>query len=164
MTITCKPVHVELKPATCVSDGVQEHYYCANCELYYTDAAASSPVAPAQLTIPATGTHTGDGKWYADSANHWHKCSVCGQELDKGVHQLRLVNYKRPSIFSKGYTGDRVCSVCGYVAQKGHYFTSTSSPITGDESNLLPWGGLLILATAGIGGLAVYALKRKKKN
>ena len=59
---------------------------------------------------------------------------------------------------------DRVCSVCGYVAQKGHYFTSTSSPITGDESNLLLWGGLLILATAGIGGLAVYALKRKKKN
>ncbi|HIR85776.1 MAG TPA: LPXTG cell wall anchor domain-containing protein [Candidatus Limivicinus faecipullorum] len=164
VTITCKPVHVELKPATCVSDGVQEHYYCANCELYYTDAAASSPVAPAQLTIPATGTHTGDGKWYADSANHWHKCSVCGQELDKAAHQLRLVNYKRPSIFSKGYTGDRVCSVCGYVAQKGHYFTSTSSPITGDESNLLLWGGLLILATAGIGGLAVYALKRKKKN
>ena len=163
VTITCKPVHVELKPATCVSDGVQEHYYCANCGLYYTDAAASSPVTPPQLTIPATGVHTGDGKWYTDSTYHWHKCSACGVELDKGAHQLRLVNYKRPTLFSKGYTGDKVCIVCGYVAHKGQYFTSTSSPITGDDSNLLLWGGLLVLATAGIGSVAVYTVKRKKK-
>ena len=163
VTITCKPVHVAEQPATCVSDGVKEHYYCAYCDLYYLDAAASVSVLPTQLTSPATGVHTGDGKWYADSTYHWHKCSACGVELDKGAHRLRLVNYKQPTLFSKGYTGDKVCIVCGYVAHKGQYFTSTSSPITGDDSNLLLWGGLLVLATAGIGGVAVYTVKRKKK-
>ena len=163
VTITCKPVHVAEQPATCVSDGVKEHYYCAYCDLYYLDAAASVSVLPTQLTSPATGVHTGDGKWYTDSTYHWHKCSACGVELDKGAHQLRLVNYKQPTLFSKGYTGDKVCIVCGYVAHKGQYFTSTSSPITGDDSNLLLWGGLLVLATAGIGGVAVYTVKRKKK-
>ena len=78
------------------------------------------------------------------------------------MHQLRLVNYKRPSIFSKGYTGDRVCSVCGYVAQKGHYFTSTSSPITGDESNLILPMATLECAMAGVAVLSV--VRRKKED
>ena len=43
-------------------------------------------------------------------------CDVCGQEYGKlASHSIELVGEKSNSFTENGYTGDQVCSVCGYV-------------------------------------------------
>ena len=75
--------------------------------------------------------HSPDAAWSSDADGHWHACSGCDDKLDYEVHTPKTVNAKAATCTEDGYTGDTVCSVCGYeisqgeaVPATGHSFTS----------------------------------------
>lgn len=75
--------------------------------------------------------HSPDAAWSNDADGHWHACSGCAVKLDYEVHTPKTVNAKAATCTEDGYTGDTVCSVCGYemsqgeaVPATGHSFTS----------------------------------------
>ncbi|WP_195583122.1 hypothetical protein [[Ruminococcus] lactaris] len=77
----------------------------------------------------------------------------------------------------KGYTGDKVCKVCGYTVKgkeipvsgttkptnptKPDGNTDVTSPKTGDNSNLALWFAVLFISCSGVIGVTVYSRCRK---
>ncbi len=109
-------------------------------------------------------------------------CQDCdrpyGSALGHGETELK--NYKEATCTEEGYTGDKVCKVCGEVLEKGKVIAKTghtfqdgkcivcgaadivaNSVQTGDDSNMMLFSGLLILAAAGAAGTALYGRKKR---
>lgn len=83
------------------------------------------------VNLSAEHVHSPDAAWSSDADGHWHACSGCADKLDYEVHTPKTVNAKAATCTEDGYTGDTVCSVCGYeisqgeaVPATGHSFTS----------------------------------------
>ena len=121
-------------------------------------------------------THSYGADWKSDSDNHWHECS-CGSIADKAAHDMETKNAKDATATEKGYTGDKVCKVCGYTV-KGKEIpvsgttkptnptkldgnTDVTSPKTGDNSNLALWFAVLFISCGGVIGVTVYSRRRK---
>lgn len=121
-------------------------------------------------------THSYGADWKSDSDNHWHECS-CGSIADKAAHDMETKNAKDATATEKGYTGDKVCKVCGYTV-KGKEIpvsgttkptnptkldgnTDVTSPKTGDNSNLALWFAVLFISCGGVIGATVYSRRRK---
>lgn len=83
------------------------------------------------VNLSAEHVHSPGAAWSSDADGHWHACSGCADKLDYEVHTPKTVNTKAATCTEDGYTGDTVCSVCGYeisqgeaVPATGHSFTS----------------------------------------
>ncbi|MGN1112406.1 MAG: choice-of-anchor I family protein [Acutalibacteraceae bacterium] len=74
---------------------------------------------------PPVHTHSFSEEWNFDSENHWHECS-CGAVADKKAHDTEIQNAKEATATEAGYTGDKVCKICGYTEQ------GTEIPATGE--------------------------------
>lgn len=92
-----------------------------------------SQLSPYEVTVNLSvgHVHSPDAAWSSDADGHWHACSGCADKLDYEVHTPKTVNAKAATCTEDGYTGDTVCSVCGYeisqgeaVPATGHSFTS----------------------------------------
>ena len=70
-------------------------------------------------TCTVTVEHDPAGAWSSDADGHWHECAACGDRLDYAGHARSVENEKKATCTEEGYTGDTVCSVCGYVIEKG---------------------------------------------
>ena len=121
-------------------------------------------------------THSYGADWKSDSDNHWHECS-CGSIADKAAHDMETKNAKDATATEKGYTGDKVCKVCGYTVKgkaipvsgttkptnptKPDGNTDVTSPKTGDNSNLALWFAVLFISCSGVIGVTVYSRCRK---
>lgn len=140
----------------CTEDGNIEHWYCEVCDSYFSDVALTAEITKEETIIEATG------------------------------HQIILQNAKEPTCTEEGYTGDKVCAVCGELIEKGvvipkipHNFvngqctvcgyedapdssnpTDTTCPKTGDSSNTVLWTALLLASGAGIIAMAMINKKR----
>lgn len=114
-----KPVLVPGTDATCTEVGVTEHYLCGNCGRYYAsvDGKLGEQIEKSATVIEAAG-HTYSTEWSSNETDHWHDCS-CGETADKQAHTTEIVGAKEVTETEAGYTGDKVCSVCGYVVSKG---------------------------------------------
>ena len=127
------------------------------------------------MTPTADGhTHSYGKAWIYDSANHWHKCS-CGDKSDTAAHTFKWVTDKEATATDKGYKHEE-CSVCGYKkaaveipatgsgngsADQPAKPGNTSSPQTGDTSNLMLWIALLFISGGVLTGVTVFD-KRKR--
>lgn len=89
--------------------------------------------------------HSPDAAWSNDADGHWHACSGCADKLDYEVHTPKTVNAKAATCTEDGYTGDTVCSVCGYEISQGESVPATahawgvwavSEPATCTESGM----------------------------
>lgn len=89
--------------------------------------------------------HSPDAAWSNDADGHWHACSGCDDKLDYEVHTPKTVNAKAATCTEDGYTGDTVCSVCGYEMSQGESVPATghawgvwaiSEPATCTESGM----------------------------
>lgn len=121
-------------------------------------------------------THSYGANWKSDADNHWHECS-CGSIADKAAHDMETKNAKDATATEKGYTGDKVCKVCGYTI-KGEEISATgttkptnptkpdgntnvTSPKTGDNSNIAIRFAVLFISCGGVIGVTAYSRRRK---
>lgn len=186
------PALVEGKEPTCTEAGIAAHYLCQVCGRYYAyvDGQIGEEITLEDTVIGATG-HTHGEQWVSDAENHWHECS-CGDAADQEAHQSQVVGAVDATETEDGYTGDTVCSVCGYVIAAGETIPAlgteeteptiepTQEPETkpsqtepdegdgdgegeGDEGGL-PWVLLLLVLALVAVGAAIVVLVLKKKN
>ena len=106
------------------------------------------------------------GDWQYDENNHWKLCS-CGEKLDNTAHSFVWVIDKEATATEKGSKHEK-CTVCGYekaaveIPATGTPSDSdTSSPQTGDDSNIALWIAVMLAAGVALTGTAVYSRKRK---
>ena len=72
---------------------------------------------PATLTV--AHAHKPASDWSSDADGHWHACAACGDRLDYAAHTPKVEGAQGATCTEEGYTGDTVCSVCGYVIEEG---------------------------------------------
>lgn len=153
-------VKTEAKAATCTEDGNIAYWYCDVCNKYFSDEALTTEISKEETVVKATG------------------------------HDTELKNAKEATCTAEGYTGDKVCKVCGEVIEKGkaipklahsykdgkctvcgaadpNYIPTepgdedTDSPQTGDNSNMALWIALLFVSGTGLFGATAYSRKKK---
>ena len=144
--------------------------------LQYDNGGYATMWVDTDLTItPTTSSHTHSygTDWKSDADNHWHECS-CGSIADKAAHDMETKNAKDATATEKGYTGDKVCKVCGYTIKgeeisatgdtnttKSSGNTDAKSPQTGDNSNIAIWFAVLFISCGGVIGVTVYGKRRR---
>ena len=160
-------VKTEAKPATHMTEGNIEYWYCDGCEKYFSDEAGTKELDLADTVIPKLTEHTADGTgWHSDETNHWNTCE-CGEKLNEAAHTFEWVIDKEATAAETGSKHEK-CTVCGYEkaaveipATGTPSGSDTSSPQTGDDSNIALWIAVLLAAGAALTGTAVYSRKRK---
>lgn len=129
-------------------------------------------------TLIVNHVHKPASGWTSDESGHWHACEACGDELDYATHEPEIVGKQNATCTEEGYTGDTVCSVCGYVIAKGktipatgHDFIDGVCTVCGskepaeDEETIPATGDVapLACALAGIFGIALVAAGLRKR-
>lgn len=83
--------------------------------------------------------HSWSEEWTTDETHHWHECEepYCDiteiEDMDGyEEHEIELINAKEPTETEVGYSGDKVCSVCGALIEEG-----SEIPVI-DDSNPIP--------------------------
>ncbi len=138
----------------------------ANCDddaVYYLSCVCGK--VSTTETFVDTGSakgHSHGTEWKSDKDNHWHECA-CGDKADSAKHTEKLVDAKDATETEKGYTGDKVCSVCGKEIAKGQEIpvlepaptepAPTTPPATEPAPTTPP-----VNPETGDNGTAVYAL------
>lgn len=120
--------------------------------------------------------HSFDTSWAYDNTNHRHECS-CGLKADETAHVEEVINALEATSSKKGYTGDKVCSICGYLIEKGEEIpmktnaiktttetnkthTSNFNVKTGAMNNFTLWFGLMTFACVGTSNIVLYDKKK----
>lgn len=123
-----------------------------------------------------------------EAATYYYSC-VCGEKGTEtfaygaalGHGETELKDAREASCTAEGYTGDRVCKVCGEIVEKGeaipktaHAFQdgvctvcgavesndNTQSPQTGDNGNIALWIGLMLVSCTVLAATVIYRRKR----
>ena len=131
----------EARAAACTEDGNIEYWTCKTCGKYFSDAEGNTEISLADTVISAVGhkparieakaaTCTEDGNieyWTCETCGKYFSDEALTQEIEKkdtvieaaGHGKTELKNEKEATCTAKGYTGDKVCTVCGEVLEKG---------------------------------------------
>ena len=177
-------VKTEAKAATHLTEGNIEYWYCDGCDKYFRDQAGTEEIADlSETVIPKLAEHTPDNTgWHSDETNHWNTCE-CGEKLNEAAHTFEWVTDKEATATEAG-SRHKECTVCGYEEKaveipatgtaedpsepptdtdkpSGDQTGDTTSPQTGDDSNIALWMALMLAAGAVLTGTAVYSRKRK---
>lgn len=133
---------------------------------------ADKTVIVTYKSIPHTHSYGAD--WKSDADNHWHECP-CGDRKDTAAHSFKWVIDKEATATTRGSKHEE-CIVCGYKkaaveipatgsaakpSDQPDNLGNTTSPKTGDSSNLVLWSALLFIS--GGAGIGTTVVSRKKK-
>lgn len=133
---------------------------------------ADKTVIVTYKSIPHTHSYGAD--WKSDADNHWHECP-CGDKKDTAAHSFKWVIDKEATATARGSKHEE-CTVCGYKkaaveipatgsavkpSDQTDNLGNTTSPKTGDSSNLVLWSALLFIS--GGAGIGTTVVSRKKK-
>ena len=153
-------VKTEAKSATHEEDGNIEYYTCSKCGKKYNDAVGTRELTDAEIVVKAVGHEYGE-EWKSDPDSHWHACD-CGAKSDEAAHEIELRNAKEATDAEKGYTGNKVCKICGYVVEAGADIpVKETIPQTGANSNPILWSALLGMSSITLAAAVVVGKKRK---
>ena len=176
-------VKTEAKPATYMTEGNIEYWYCDGCDKYFSNEAGTEEISLEDTVIPKLTEHTADGTgWHSDEISHWNTCE-CGEKLNEAAHTFEWVIDKEATVTEAGLRHEE-CTVCGYekaaveipatgIAEdpsepptdtnkpSGDQTDNTTSPETGDNSNIALWIVVLLAAGAALTGTVLYSRKRK---
>lgn len=86
-------------------------------------------------TCKVTVEHDPAGAWSGDAGGHWHECAARGDRLDYATHTPKVEGAQGATCTEEGYTGDTVCSVCGYSIAKGETIPATGHSFTSYAPN-----------------------------
>ena len=114
--------HVEAKAATCYEPGNTEYWYCANCDVYYADAACAIVTNAKNVIIPVTHNviHVeAKAPTCTELGNieYWY-CADCGQAwLDEYCHLNTNLKAVVLPVADHTYDDefDTDCNVCGDI-------------------------------------------------
>ena len=155
-------VKTEAKAATHMTEGNIEYWYCDGCDKYFSDEAGTQEIALADTVIPKLTEHTADGSgWHSDETGHWNTCE-CGEKLNEAAHTFEWVIDKEATAAEAGSKHEE-CTVCGYAkaAVEIPATGDTTSPETGDNSNMVLWIAVMLAAGTALTGTVLYSRKRK---
>lgn len=82
-------------------------------------AATEDGGMTATCTVTVEHAHDPAAAWSSDASGHWHACAGCSEKLNIAAHSGKVVGKRDATCTEAGYTGDSVCSICGYVVAKG---------------------------------------------
>ena len=107
----------DAKAATCVEEGYTGDKVCSRCGTLLEKGTTVGKNAHKYNSVIVAPTCTEKG--YTS-----YTCEVCNASyIDSYVnptgHTEKIINSKASTCFEKGYTGDKVCSVCGKQLTKG---------------------------------------------
>ena len=158
-------VKTEAKAATCTEDGNIAYWYCDVCNKYFSDEALTQSITKGETVVKATGHG-----------------------------ETELKDAKEATCTAEGYTGDKVCKVCGEVVEQGkaipklaHSYKDgkctvcgaedpdyeapativdgdTEPPQTGDDSNIALWTTLLLSSICALSMMFVVNKRKTVKN
>lgn len=132
----------------------------------------------ATCTVTVEHAHDPAAAWSSDASGHWHACAGCGEKLNIAAHSGKVVGKRDATCTEAGYTGDTVCSICGYVVAKGvatpatgHSYqngvcTACGAQEPAKDGDSIPATGDLApvaCALAGIFGMALVAAGLRKR-
>ena len=155
-------VKTEAKAVTHMTEGNIEYWYCDGCDKYFSDKAGTQEIALADTVIPKLTEHTADGSgWHSDATGHWNTCE-CGEKLNEAAHTFEWVIDKEATAAEAGSKHEE-CTVCGYAkaAVEIPATGETTSPETGDNSNIALWIAVMLAAGTALTGTVLYSRKRK---
>lgn len=118
-------------PATHLTEGNIEYWYCDGCGKYFRDQAGTGEIAGlSETVIPKLAEHTPDSTgWHSDDNNHWNTCA-CGAKLNEAAHTFEWVIDKQPTETEAGSKHEE-CTVCGYAKAAVEIpATGTTTPST----------------------------------
>lgn len=133
---------------------------------------ADKTVIVTYKSIPHTHSYGAD--WKSDADNHWHECP-CGDKKDTAAHTFKWVIDKEATATARGSKHEE-CTVCGYKkaaveipatgsaakpSDQPDKSGNTTSPKTGDSSNLVLWSALLFISGGAVIGTTVVSRKKK---
>lgn len=133
---------------------------------------ADKTVIVTYKSIPHTHSYGAD--WKSDADNHWHECP-CGDRKDTAAHSFKWVIDKEATATTRGSKHEE-CTVCGYKkaaveipatgsaakpSDQPDNLGNTTSPKTGDSSNLVLWNALLFISGGAVIGTTVVSRKKK---
>lgn len=133
---------------------------------------ADKTVIVTYKSIPHTHSYGAD--WKSDADNHWHECP-CGDRKDTAAHSFEWVIDKEATATTRGSKHEE-CTVCGYKkaaveipatgsaakpTDQTDNLGNTTSPKTGDSSNLILWSALLFISSGAVIGTTVVSRKKK---
>lgn len=133
---------------------------------------ADKTVIVTYKSIPHIHNHGAD--WKSDADNHWHECP-CGDRKDTAAHTFKWVIDKEATATTRGSKHEE-CTVCGYKkaaveipatgsaakpSDQPDKSGNTTSPKTGDSSNLVLWSALLFISGGAVVGTTVVSRKKK---
>lgn len=133
---------------------------------------ADKTVIVTYKSIPHTHSYGAD--WKSDADNHWHECP-CGDKKDTAAHSFKWVIDKEATATTRGSKHEE-CTVCGYKkaaveipatgsaakpSDQTDNLGNTTSPKTGDSSNLVLWSALLFISGGAVIGTTVVSRKKK---
>lgn len=133
---------------------------------------ADKTVIVTYKSIPHTHSYGAD--WKSDADNHWHECP-CGDKKDTAAHSFKWVIDKEATATTRGSKHEE-CTVCGYKkaaveipatgsaakpSDQPDKSGNTTSPKTGDSSNLILWSALLFISGGAVIGTTVVSRKKK---
>lgn len=135
-------------------------------------AATEDGGKTATCTVTVEHAHDPAAAWSSDASGHWHACAGCSEKLNFAAHSGKVVGKRDAACTEAGYTGDTVCSICGYVVAKGvatpatgHSYQDGACTVCGaqepakDGDSIPATGDLapVACALAGIFGMALVA-------
>lgn len=133
---------------------------------------ADKTVIVTYKSIPHTHSYGAD--WKSDADNHWHECP-CGDRKDTAAHSFKWVIDKEATATTRGSKHEE-CTICGYKkaaveipatgsaakpSDQPDNLGNTTSPKTGDSSNLVLWNALLFISGGAVIGTTVVSRKKK---
>lgn len=132
----------------------------------------------ATCTVTVEHAHDPAAAWSSDASGHWHACAGCSEKLNIAAHSGKVVGKRDATCTEAGFTGDTVCSICGYVVAKGvatpatgHSYQDGACTVCGakeptkDEDAIPATGDLAPMACAllGIFGIAFVVAGLRKR-
>ena len=150
-------VYTEAKAPTCAENGNTEYWYCANCDVYYADAACAMVTNSKNVIIPAL-PHTYDDDMDVD-------CNVCG---DIRVVKYEVKTYGGKSFMESadGLSGlafrfDLTDKIQGLAVKDGYLYVAdyTNATVTPDSTGTYKLVKMGALVSNGVEELNVTVKK-----
>ena len=156
-------VKTKAKPATHMTEGNREYWYCNGCHKYFSNEVGTQEIALEATVLPKLTEHTADETgWHFNETNHWNTCE-CGEKLNETAHTFEWVTDKKATADESGSKHEE-CTVCRYakaavkIPATGN---NTQLPKTGDNSNMTLWITIMLVVGTALIGTVLYRCKKK---